>query len=87
MNLGSWRKFAIASLVIACTSGVASASTQRGGGGARPSFDTLLSTFDANKNGELSQAEVPARVWLRLSAADVNKDGKVTRTEFDSYSR
>ena len=83
----TWRKFAIASLMIACTFGIASASTQRGGSGTRPSFDTLLAAFDADKNGELSQAEVPARVWLRLSAADGNKDGKVTRNEFDSYAR
>ena len=59
-----------------------------GGGGfgrGRPSFDTLLSAFDADEDGELAEDEVPAPVWLRLSMADADDNGLVTRDEFDSF--
>lgn len=56
-----------------------------GGKGGRPSFDTLLEAFDDNDDGELSEDEVPPGVWRRLSAADANEDGVVTRKEFESY--
>lgn len=56
-----------------------------GRGGGRPSFDVLLSAFDMNDDGALGESEVPQRVWARLSQADSNGDGNVTRKEFDSY--
>ena len=56
-----------------------------GGRGGPPSFDRLLYAFDANDDGALEEDEVPARVWARLSQADANDDGYVTRKEFDSY--
>ncbi len=67
-----------------------------GGGFTPPTFDGL----DTDKNGSLSQAEVA--VWVKTipagpqgapSAADVfgrwdaNKDGSVSRQEFDSRPR
>ena len=59
---------------------------QRGSGSrSKPSFDRLLSAFDANKDGALSQGEVPSQVWSRLSKADSNADGTVTRAEYDAY--
>ena len=56
--------------------------TSRGG---RPSFDTLLSAFDADEDGELMENEVPGPVWYRLSKADADDNGSVSRSEFDSY--
>lgn len=62
------------------------ATAQRpGGGGGRPSFDKLLEAFDKNDDGALEQGEMPGRVWSRLSQADADGDGVVTRKEFDSY--
>lgn len=55
------------------------------GRGGRPSFDKLLEAFDDNEDGELTEDEVPPRVWARLKNADANDDGSVTRKEFDSY--
>ena len=56
-----------------------------GGRGGRPSFDRLLLAFDQNDDEELEENEVPPRVWSRLSQADADDDGYVTRKEFDSY--
>ena len=58
-----------------------------GGRGSSPSFDKLLDAFDANDDGALEEDEVPARVWARLSQADANGDGVVTRAEFDAYRK
>lgn len=55
---------------------------QRGG---RPDFGRLLYAFDENQDQALEEKEVPEAVWARMSRADANKDGKVTRSEFDSY--
>lgn len=67
------------------------ASAQRGrgrfGGGGRPSYDMLVSKFDKNGDGWLGKDEVPAQVWQRLSQADANGDGIVTREEFDSTQK
>lgn len=59
----------------------------RGGFGGRPSFDTLLSAFDADGSGDLASDEVPGRVWYRLSQADSDGNGKVTRKEFESFGK
>lgn len=62
-------------------------SAQRPGGpgrGGPPSFDKLLDAFDANNDGELAEEEVPPPVWYRLSNADANDDGVVTRAEFEA---
>ena len=55
-----------------------------GGRGGAPSFDTLLGAFDANDDGELAEDEVPAPVWRRLSNADADDNGSVTRYEFQA---
>ena len=65
-------------------------SAQRPGGpgrGGPPSFDKLLEAFDANDDGELDENEVPPPVWRRLSQADANGDGVVTRAEFEAYRK
>ncbi len=59
-------------------------SAQPPGGGGRPSFDKLLDAFDANEDGKLDKSEVPPPVWRRLSQADANGDGVVTKAEFDA---
>lgn len=85
MKRFAWCRIAIAVAAMACFAESTMAGTTQRGSGGRPSFDKLLSAFDADKNWELSKSEVPGRVWLRLSAADANADGKVTRQEFVSY--
>ena len=59
----------------------------RGGFGGRPSFETLLSAFDANDSGDLASDEVPGRIWFRLSQADSDDNGVVTRKEFESFGK
>lgn len=54
-------------------------------GGGRPSFERLLTAFDANGDEALDESETPPRVWARLSNADADGDGVVTQDEFDSY--
>ena len=69
---------------------VGSASAQKPGGpgrGGRPSFDKLLEAFDANDDSALTEDEVPELVWLRLSRADADEDGSVTRDEFDAVKK
>lgn len=80
--------FVAAAALAACLLVADLASAQgpgRGGRGGRPSFDKLLEAFDDNEDGELTEDEVPPRVWARLKNADANDDGSVTRKEFDSY--
>lgn len=64
-------------------------SAQPGGPdrGGPPSFNMLLERFDANDDGKLDEDEVPPPVWLRLSQADANNDGVVTRAEFETYRK
>lgn len=57
------------------------------GGFGRPSFDTLLNAFDADDSGDLASEEVPNRVWFRLSQADSDDNGVVTRNEFESFGK
>ena len=56
----------------------------RDGFGGRPSFDFLLNVFDGDDSGDLAEEELPGRVWGRLSQADTDGDGVVTREEFES---
>lgn len=53
-----------------------------GGNGSKPTFTSLCSAFDSNRDGALAKSEVPANVWNRLKAADTNKDNLVTQPEF-----
>lgn len=84
MQLKFWYGMAVAALLTMGTSGLASAGGPPSKRGGRPSFDRLLSAFDADQNGELAQDEVPEPVWYRLSRADVDDSGSVTRLEFDA---
>ncbi|MFO0940672.1 MAG: hypothetical protein U0930_07885 [Pirellulales bacterium] len=59
----------------------------RGGMGGRPPFDMLLKAFDSDNSGDLDAEEVPYRVWTRLSQADSDDNGVVTRKEFESFGR
>ena len=51
--------------------------------GGRPTAKKLYDQFDADQNGALTQAEVPAPVWEYLSSADVDADGSVSVVEFE----
>jgi Ca2+-binding EF-hand superfamily protein len=67
---------------------LASAQKPEGvGRGGRPSFDKLLQAFDENQDGALSEEEVPERVWMRLSLADADGSGTVSRDEFDAVRK
>jgi outer membrane protein assembly factor BamB len=53
-----------------------------------PSFDTYAAAQDANKDGLLSEDEVPAgEMKSRFPQIDVNKDGKITRAEWENMAR
>ena len=75
----------LVAMVVAMGAGAASAGPEGRSGGGRPSFDKLIGAFDADDNGELAEDEVPTPVWLKLSNADADENGSVTREEFDSY--
>lgn len=40
---------------------------------------------DQNRDGVITQNEVPAKRWERLKQADANKDGKITRDELTAF--
>lgn len=48
-------------------------------GGAGAAFDR----FDKDKDGKLSEAEVPAEMWSKLRKADTDADGLVSREELE----
>lgn len=83
------KSFVIAVLVVAYALTVSSPlMAQRGGGNgsrSKPSYDRLLSAFDANRDGVLAATECPAMLWNRISRADANRDGYVTRAEYEGY--
>ena len=78
----------VAATALIFLAGTAEVSAQRPGGGhgGRPSFERLVEAFDADDSESLSEDEVPGRVWWRLSSADANGDGVVTREEFDGFT-
>ncbi|MCA9644193.1 MAG: hypothetical protein KC492_26045 [Myxococcales bacterium] len=41
----------------------------------------VFAKFDTNKDGKLTEGEVPERAWNRLSKADANGDKAVTKAE------
>ena len=85
-----WGSIATAMIVTVLASNFVAAEDVPGGGrprggyGGRPSFDTLLGAFDGDESGDLAEEEVPGRVWGRLSRADADDNGVVTREEFES---
>jgi len=56
--------------------------TGRPGAGGPPSAEVFFSRFDRNRDGKLTEAEVPAGLWQRLRNRDVNNDGVLTSEEF-----
>jgi hypothetical protein len=82
---GKWLIGGIAALMFAASAAEVSAQGPGGGRGGKPSFDRLLDAFDVDDSESLSEVEVPGRVWSRLSQADADGDGAVTREEFDGY--
>src|SRR5262249_39832850 len=53
-----------------------------------PSFDEMLEKYDKNKNGTLEYDELPAGpLKERFSMLDRDKDGHVTRAEYDFLRR
>jgi len=58
------------------------AGMTKGGGGRRGmTTDQVFQRFDKNKDGKLTKSEVSASVWQRMSKADTNGDGAVTKDE------
>lgn len=97
MRIGSW-KLGVVAVMAAVALAASSASAAdapagprgaggppwaRGGQGPRPFM--LFYIFDADEDDALTEDEVPARVWSRLSAADLDDDGAVTREEIMAY--
>ena len=50
-----------------------------------PSAEQLLQRFDKAKKGTLSKEDVPERLWSRISAADADKDGVVSKEELETH--
>ena len=46
----------------------------------------MFQLFDSDRDAALTAEEAPAAAWTFLSAADADKDGKVTQAEVASYS-
>jgi Ca2+-binding EF-hand superfamily protein len=80
-------KMVVALLVVSSITAAGIAQGQRGGGqrGSKPTFDSMLSQFDSNKNGVLEKSEAPGRMWTRLQKADSNGDGSISRQEYDAF--
>jgi len=49
--------------------------------GGPPSPGMMLERLDKNRDGKLTEGEVPEPMWARLSHADKNEDGAVTKEE------
>jgi EF hand len=79
-------RLVIALLALVALLGITGGVSAQPPGGPSP-FDKLLGAFDANDDGALDEDEVPPWLWQRLSRADANGDGVVTRAEFDAYRK
>jgi hypothetical protein len=49
-----------------------------------PAPDMIFNRLDANKDGALTEKEVPPLAWQKIKIADKDKDGKVTLSEYQS---
>ncbi len=54
---------------------------KRGGKKGKHKIAKLFKRFDKDKSGSLTSDEVPAKLWERISKADANGDGAVTKAE------
>ncbi len=52
---------------------------------AMPSADRVFSRFDSNKDGFLTQSEVPPGVWQKIQEADKDGDNKVSTKEYKDH--
>lgn len=50
-------------------------------GKARRHAGKIFKHFDKNKDGSLTADEVPEKIWNKISRADANGDGAVTKAE------
>lgn len=58
------------------------------GGGPQGGPGAMFSRFDTDKDGKLAKSEVPAEMWEKLSQADENADGLVSKEELEgAYSK
>ncbi len=59
-----------------------------GGRDGRPGGDAgagdMFANLDKDKDGKLTEAEVPEQLWARLSKADKDADGAVSKAEMDA---
>lgn len=59
----------------------------RGPQGGPPPADVVFERFDGNRDGKLTKDEAPEFVWERLSHADADGDGAVTKSEFENHTQ
>ena len=45
----------------------------------------LMERFDKEKKGVLTKADLPEGLWDRISKADANSDGSVSKDELETY--
>lgn len=57
--------------------------SRRGGSGGRAGGD-MFTNLDKNKDGKLTEDEVPAHLWARLSKADKDADGAISKSEMEA---
>lgn len=57
----------------------------KGGQPGSGDCDGPLAKFDSNADGALEQSEVPPELWGKISAADTDQDGKVTKDELQAF--
>ena len=54
----------------------------------RPSVEKIFEKFDKDESGSLTSDEVPERPWTRISKADADGDGAVTKKELkDAFKK
>lgn len=57
------------------------------GKGKHARIGKIFKRFDKNKDGSLTEDEVPAKAWTRLSKCDANGDNAVTKAEVAKHRR
>jgi hypothetical protein len=55
-----------------------------GAGGRAVSFETLQRQFDKNDDGRIEKSEVAPALHRRFDQLDTNKDGVLTKDDFES---
>ena len=79
--------------VLLCALALAVPAYAEGGGGKRQGgkkgrrAGQLFEKFDKNKDGALTSDEVPENCWTKISRADADGDGAVTKAELKKARR